>query len=218
MALSYDMRSVRCRCIPFRCALWVLAFLCMGVTFSRGATISLHVYTSAILQKSDASTPLANGSYVMIVGSSDDQRELFQTYGGTNLLTDLSTDILIGTLTLINGNGSFDSGGFTYDSDVVSHLYVYFFDNSTWPIEGITDWGYTVPVAISATQEFTGSVSIDLAGDIVSASNTDNFVVIPEPTTASLLLFFIGMAALGAPGLVRRIRGNVASNDQNGNK
>ena len=190
----------------------------MGVTFSRGATISLHVYTSAILQKGDASTPLANGSYVMIVGSSDNQRESFQTYGGTNLLTDLSTDILIGTLTLINGNGSFDSGGFTYDSDVVSHLYVYFFDNSTWPIEGITDWGYTVPVAISATQEFTGSVSIDLAGQNVSASNTDNFVVIPEPTTASLLLFFLGMAALGAPGLVRSFRGNVASNDRNGNK
>ena len=93
----------------------------MGVTFSRGATISLRVYTSAVLQEDDASTPLATGSYVMIVGSSDNQRESFQTYGygGTHLLTDLSTDILIGTLTLINGDGRFDTGAFTCDSEDV---------------------------------------------------------------------------------------------------
>ena len=62
----------------------------------------------------------------------------------------------------------------------------------------------------------TESVEVDLASGNVSASNRDNFVVIPEPTTASLLLFFLGMAALGALGLVRSFSGNAASNDQNG--
>jgi hypothetical protein len=189
----------------------------------RGTTISLHAYTGwnggdDYTLNGPGGTPLVDGSYVMIVGSSDSNRSPLATFGGTNLISDAvqdETDTIVGTFQLDAGNqGWFDVGGFTYDTNDVSYLYIYFFDSTGWPVEGMHAWGYSPVIDATGWDPFTYSIDVDFTpGGDLSVTATNNFVQIPEPGTGGLLVFFGLMGFFGLPGLIRSCNSGSPKNE-----
>ncbi len=195
-----------------RCWLTVLLgaafFACSLPSFA--TTISLYLYTGYVgedyaqLQDS-VGNPLSDGSYVMIVGSLDNAREEL-VHSGTNYQSLVTNDTIIGTFALDTGEdgGWFDAAGYTYDSTLVHYIYIYFFDSQGFPIVGLTDYGYSTVLDATGWNPVTYSISLDITqGSNLQVSETENFIVIPEPSTGSLLMLFLGMGLVGMPGLWR---------------
>lgn len=195
---------------------WMAGLLVAVIFFiltpvSPGATISLYIYTQYrtssdydILEGPNGDA-LADGSYVMVVGSADNVMEDLY-HEGSNYQSLVENDIILGTFQLNTGNdeGWFDTGGFTFDSGVVQYVYLYFFNSSNYPVSGVTAYGHSSVIDARNWNPVTYSIELDMTrGTNLYVSATNNFVVIPEPSSGSLLVLFLGLGIIGMPGLLK---------------
>lgn len=180
---------------------WRVFWICflaaaLAVTVVQASTVNLIAYVTYSLLNSSG-TPLPDGSIVMIFGSLDTVNDGLQTYGGTNLIADSTQgdDIYLGFVRIdmpsfAGSNGTFYTANeISFDDSVVQYLYLRFFDTANYPVTGYVAWG-TSPV-MGYTQAF-GQAEVDFIGNY-QVSMTNNFVVIPEPSTGNLLFLFMGV-------------------------
>lgn len=171
-----------------------LVFCCLALAAARAAIVDLDAYVEFSLMENDGVTPLADGSWVAIVGSGDTVQDPMFSYG-TNFIADSTTgdDVILGWVkvgTDVISNGTF----FTtvqYDSLEVQYVYIRFFDTTNTPIEGLVYWGTSSIFQLGVTLGVS-TVQFDPGGSLV-ATNYNNFVVIPEPTTGNLIVLVAGM-------------------------
>lgn len=172
---------------------------------ARAALVDLDLYVTYSVLQNNGSTVLADGSWVIIVGSGNAVNDGMMTYGGTNVLanTTQGDDIILGTVYI--GDNSFANTGkfFTtvqYNPTNVGYVYIRYFQ-TTGPLTGMIYWGQSGVANLSPTN--FGVVTVD-AAPIVSlvATNLNNFVIIPEPNTAHLL--FLATAGMLAALRMRR--------------
>lgn len=175
-------------------ALWLLALVP-----ARAVLVDLDLYVTFSILNNGGAGNLADGSWIMVVGSGDSVNGGMQTYGGaTNYIANstVGDDILLGYAYI--GQNSLANDGkffrtFQYDSDQVGSVYIRYFQ-STGPgfPTGMVYWGQSGVSNLVPTN--FGVVSIDLAPDSsLIASNFNNFVVIPEPDTAHLMFITGGL-------------------------
>ena len=178
---------------------WAYVATCLAVLVlgAGGATVNLQAYITFSLLTSNGVSPLADGSLVYIIGSKDGVADPMQTYGSpaTNYIANSVTadDIIIGVTTVyaadLNSNGTFYAGEYYYDDALVDYLYIRFFD-SPGPLTGMVNWAISQPptnVGDISDCCGLGTLEIDFVGNI-RATNYNNFVVIPEPSTANLVV------------------------------
>jgi hypothetical protein len=184
------------------------AAACIALLLGTGnsATINLQAYITFSLLTSNGLLPLADGSVIYIVGSLDSVQDPMQTYGGpaTNYIADSTSgdDVIVGVTAIyaadLNSNGTFYAGEFYYDDDLVDYLYIRFFDSPA-PITGMVNWGTSPMTNVGDIFDCCGLsvIEVDFIGNI-PATNYNNFVVIPEPSTVNLLVLCGGLfSALG---------------------
>ncbi len=177
---------------------FVLTFFCISV--AQSAIVDLIAFVTYSL-KDSSGVPLADGSYVMIFGSGDainnGPRDI--GYTGNPLLIADSTqgdDVYLGLVRIDSpsygtSNGTFyTANNFTFDDDTIHYLYIRFFNTTNYPVQGVTQWNTSAMFGF--TSEF-GKVTTDFVGNYLT-SVTNNFTVIPEPSTSHLLLVFFGVA------------------------
>ena len=180
---------------------WVCICLALaGLIGAHAALVTLYAYVSYSIYDNTGTTPLANNSIVYVIGSSNAVVDPMMTYGGTNLLAESVTgdDVFLGMVRIgdnVSSNGTF----FTvieFESDQVQYVYLRFMDyQGSEPVTGLVYWG-------NSSNFFVGSPTLgvsvidfnqDAPNSLVS-SNQNNFVSIPEPGTANLLVLVAGMA------------------------
>lgn len=160
------------------------------INVAQSAIVDLIAYVSFALDDSSGN-PLADGSVVMIFGSTDAVNNGPRSYG-TSLIADSvqGDDVFIG-MVRIDWNGTFyTANDFTFDDSSINYLYIRFFNTTAYPVWDETAWNTSLVVGF--TSEF-GKAEVDFVGNYL-ASVTNNFVVIPEPSTSHLLLVFFGLA------------------------
>ncbi len=171
----------------------------------RAALVDLDAYVDfAILDNNG--TPLADGSWVYIIGSGDATNDGMYNVG-TNLIgaSVLNDDVILGVVQIgtdVNSNGTF----FTtvqYDSDDVEYVYLRFFD-TTGALTGLIYWGTSTVFELGVTLGVS-TVQFDPAGSL-QATNLNNFVVIPEPSTANLFVLVAGMLWAMRAGIRKKAR------------
>ena len=183
--------------------------------------VNLQCWVTYALMNSNGASPLADGSIVLIIGSSNDTVDPMNTYGGTSYIARSTTgdDQIIGEVTVdsseLGSNGTFYSGDFYFDPDEVKYLYLRFWDSSG-PLTGMLNWGES---AITSAQNYAfGVLWLDFSPDadhIWATTNYDNFVIIPEPGSGGLVLLALGLLA----GMVSASRGrNGAAETEGGRK
>ncbi len=181
---------------------WLVFWSCfvavfLSVTVVYGYTVRLIAYVSHSLLTS-AGVPLADGSIVMIFGSSDSINNGMVAYG-TNYIADSvqGNDTYIGTVRVDmpswnSSNGTFLSDEeFTFDTTNVSFLYIRIFNTTNLPVLGWVAWNTS---AVFGYTDFFGAAEVDFYGNYLTII-TNNFVVIPEPSTGHLVLLFLGLMA-----------------------
>ncbi len=176
-------------------ALFVL-LLAGTMTCAYALIVSLDVYVEFGLLDENGD-PLADGMTVMVVGSGDNVNDGMLSYGvgGTNLIaaSTQGDDVILATI-LVNSNSSGVAGGFfatiTYDSDDIDYVYLRFF-NAPPAVTGMVYWGTSSVIQLGVTLGVS-TVSFDSGGQL-QATNYNNFVVIPEPSTANLFVMVAGM-------------------------
>ena len=147
--------------------------------------------------------PLADGSVVYIVGSGNnvmDPMAAIQPTGGTNLVAGSTTgdDVILGQITINSGMTGSNGTFFTtihYESTQVGYVYLRFFEfTNNVPVTGLVYWGTSVIHQLSPTPTLgVNSVDFNPNGTLV-ATNLNNFVSVPEPGTANLLVLVAGIA------------------------
>lgn len=171
-----------------------LFLLLVWVSYAQ-TLISLQCWVTYALLQDDNYTPLVDGSIVLIIGSSNNVIDPMNTYGETNYIARSTTgdDQIIGEVTIdsteLGSNGTFYSGDFYFDPDEVKWLYIRFFQETNSALTGMIHWGESL--LVSATNYQFGVLWVDFSPDtdhIYYASNYDNFVVIPEPSSTGLML------------------------------
>jgi hypothetical protein len=180
--------------LVFWCCFVLMFFV---ITVAQSAIVDLIAYVSYSL-KDSAGAPLADGSIVMIFGSVDAVNNGPVTYGVTNRIADSvrGDDIYIGYVRIDQpsygtSNGTFYTANeFSFDDTSISYLYIRFFNTTVYPVEGNYQWNTSA--LFGFTSEFS-KVTVDFVGNYLT-SVTNNFVVIPEPSTSHLLLVFFGLA------------------------
>ncbi len=176
------------------------------LTFSHAATVYLTGYVTYSLLGPNGN-PLPDGSIVMIFGSTDSVNDGPPIFGGTNYVANgtQGDDIFLGWVRIgqpsyLGSNGTFYTAfQISFDDTVVQYLYLRFFDTTNYPVAGYVPWGTSD--VFGYTSEF-GYAEVDFVGNYIT-SMTNNFVIIPEPSTAHLMLIFAGMLA-GLQGAMRR--------------
>jgi hypothetical protein len=175
------------------------------------ALINLQAYVLQSLVEEDGTTPLADGSIVQIIGSSNAVIDAMDTYGGTTNIIALPTgdDILLGTVRIdstdLGSNGTFFAGNFFYQSMDVNYMYLRFF-NTTGALTGLIYWGETI--ITGAMHDQNNVIDMNFVGGF-AATNQDNFVVIPEPDVTRFLL--LGVMLVGGLRWQLRPRGRPKS-------
>lgn len=170
---------------------------CLAWATARAAIVDLDAYVEFSIMENDGVTPLADGSWVYIIGSGNNVADPMQTWGAppTNLIPNSVTgdDKILGIVQIgqdVISNGTF----FTtvqYNSLEVSYVYIRFFDTTNYNITGMLYWGTSAVVQLGVTLGVS-TVQFDPGGSLV-ATNYNNFVVIPEPTTGNLIVLVAGM-------------------------
>jgi hypothetical protein len=181
---------------------------CFGLLLmtAGGVTVNLQAYITFSLLTSNGVLPLADGSVVYIIGSLDANIDPMQVNGtpATNYIADSTSgdDIIVGVTAVyaaqLNSNGTFYAGDFYYEDDLVDYLYIRFFDSPA-PITGLVNWGTSPITNVGDLSDCCalGVIEVDFVGNL-AATNYNNFVVIPEPSTINLLVLCGGLfSALG---------------------
>lgn len=177
-------------------ACFVLAFVAILVV-SHAAPVNLIAYVTYSLLDSSGN-PLPDGSIVMIFGSGDAINDGPMPFG-TNIIADSTQNddvflgwVQVGQPSYFGSNGTFYTANqITFDDSIINYLYLRFFDTTAYPVEGFVNWGTSTVFGYTAA---FGQAEVDFVGNYV-ASMTNNFVIIPEPSTAHLLLVFAGLVA-----------------------
>ena len=157
--------------------------------------VSLDVYVEfGILDQNG--DPLQDGMTVMVVGSGDNINDGMLLYDGTNYIANstINDDVLLATIT-ISSNESGVAGGFfatiTYESDDIDYVYIRFFTAPPNALTGMIHWGTSSVVQLGVT---LGVSTVNFnPDDNLQATNFNNFVIIPEPSTANLFIMVAGM-------------------------
>lgn len=189
--------------LSFWCCL-VMVFFCVSV--AQAAIVDLIAYVSYSLLNSSGA-PLADGSIVMIFGSGDDINNGPESFGDA-LIADSTQgdDVYLGMVRIDapsygNSNGTFyTANNFSFDDDTIHYLYIRFFNTTNYPIQNVyTQWNTSS--IFGFTSEFN-KVTVDFVGNYMT-SVTNQFVVIPEPSTSHLLVVFFGLA-LGMRAVMKK--------------
>lgn len=179
---------------------WRVFALCLlimagTVSCAYALIVSLDVYVEFALLDGGGS-PLEDGMTVMVLGTQDPVNDGMQLYGATNYIANstLGDDILLATIT-VSSNESGIAGGFfatiTYESDDIDYVYIRFFDAPPGALTGMIHWGTSSVIQLGVTLGVS-TVTFD-SGSSLQATNYNNFVVIPEPSTANLFIMMAGM-------------------------
>lgn len=182
---------------------WIAGLaVCLSASLARGAMVNLQAWVTYALFTYEYGAYLPDGSVVQIIGSTDNNIDPMVSFG-TNLIAQTTgDDIIIGTVlidsSLLASNGTFYSGDFYFDNTVVDWMYIRFF-NTTNPVLGYHDWGQSI---MSTVDDDGVMFFMDFGGGIATVTN-NNFVAIPEPSTASLLLLFAGLLCGVRAGMAR---------------
>lgn len=145
--------------------------------------------------------PLPDGAVVYIIGSGDGTMDPMSTYGSpTNLVAHSTTgdDVVLGQITIDSSQTGSNGTFFTtlqYESTQVGYVYIRFFEfTNSVPVTGLVYWGTSAIHQLSPTPTLgVNSVDFNPNATLV-ASNLNNFVAVPEPSTANLLILVAGMA------------------------
>lgn len=176
----------------------VALVLCLLLPATASALIvDLDAYVDLAILQEDEVTPLADGSWVFIIGSGDAIIDPMLTYGGTNLIADSVTgdDVILGAIR-IPLNSTNNSGTFfttvQYESDDINYAYLRFFDfTNNAPITGLLWWGTSSIFQLGVT---LGVATVQFDQDRqLATTNQNNFVVIPEPSSMNLFVLVAGM-------------------------
>lgn len=148
----------------------------------------MNLYAKVSYSIENALGPLPDGSIVYIVGSLDDVVNPMQSFG-TNYIAKSTTgdDVILGTVRIGQGVPS-NSGRFIWSGIVqrFTNVYIRYFDSTNEPVSGYTNWGESTMKTVSFLP--LGGALVDFAPSTnLYATNQDNFVVIPEPGTLSLM-------------------------------
>lgn len=181
---------------------WRVFTLCLlllagTVSCAYALIVSLDVYVEFGLLDENGD-PLVDGMTVLVMGSSDPINDGMVLYGSgpTNYIAEsvINDDILLATVT-ISSNESGVAGGFfatlTYDSDEINYVYIRFFNAPPGALTGMIYWGTSSVVQLGVTLGVS-TVSFDSGGQL-EATNYNNFVVIPEPSTVNLFVMMAGV-------------------------
>ncbi len=187
----------------------VLLLMVVMAATAQAAPCRLIAYVSLALWDS-AGVNLLPGSVVLIFGSYDAINDgPWAPYGGDDPLVANSTlgdDVYLGyafidTPSFNETDGTFVSdGAITFDTADINYFYIRFFDTRGYPVAG-TGIAWNTSGLIGYTQEF-GDAVVDFGGNI-STSVTNDFVVIPEPSTGHLLLLALALG-VGMSASVRK--------------
>ncbi len=191
---------------------WALAVTSAGVLSARAAIVDLDAYVLQPILGGDGVTALADGSWVFIVGSGDSVLNPMQSIG-TNFIANSVTgdDEILG---IVQIDSTFGAGTFAttvqYDSSLINYVYIRFFD-TTGPLTGMLYWGTSTVFELGVT---LGVSTVQFnPGDQLVATNYNNFVIIPEPSTANLLLLVGGMIWAMRASMGRKKKGKEASRE-----
>ena len=181
---------------------WLIFWCCFVLMFfvitaAQSAIVDLIAYVSYSL-KDSSGAPLADGSIVMIFGSANAVNNGPVVIGGTNLIAQSTQgdDVFIGMVRIDSpsygsSNGTFYTANeFSFDDASINYLYLRFFNTTSYPVGGYLQWNTSA--LFGYTSEFS-KVTVDFVGNYLT-SVTNNFTVIPEPSTSHLLLVFFGLA------------------------
>ena len=178
-------------------AFWlVVCFALAGLWPARAALVDLDAYVSFSIYDESGNTPLADGSVVYIIGSGNATVDPMSN-SGTNLIAYSTTgdDVILGYAT-IGGTGS--NGTFfttvQYDDTFVNYVYIRFFDftNDPYDIQGMVYWGQSSNFFLGPPTLGVSTVNFNPDATLVT-SNYNNFIAVPEPNTANLLVLVAGM-------------------------
>jgi hypothetical protein len=201
----------------------VLCLALVGMIGVQAALVSLDVYVSYSIYQNGGTTPLTNGALVYVFGSSNAVIDPMQSVG-TNLVANSTTgdDVFLGAIRIganVSSNGTF-FGTLTYDSDFVKYVYIRFFDyTNDEPVTGMVYWGNSSNYFIGPPTLGVSTVDFNPNTDNpLIASNYNNFVVIPEPSSANLIVLVAGMAWAMRSSMKRRVKQARAETSEGGDK
>ncbi len=158
--------------------------------------VDLDAYVDMAIVQDDLTTPLADGSWVYIVGSGDNINDGLITFGGTNLIADsvLGDDVILARIQ-IPLNSISNSGTFfvtvPYESDNINYVYIRYFNTNSDPVTGMVRWGTSSMFQLGVTLG-VATVQFD-QNQQLAATNYNNFVVIPEPSSMNLFVMVAGL-------------------------
>ncbi|HMP76170.1 MAG TPA: hypothetical protein PKE12_07740 [Kiritimatiellia bacterium] len=157
------------------------------------AIVDLDAYVLNPILQDDGITPLADGSWVMIIGSWDGTIDPMVQIGPDYIAASVTGDDVI--LGIVQIDSLFGPGTFgttvQYDSTLVNNVYIRFFD-TTGPLTGMIWWGTSPMIGPVGVTLGVTTVQFDPGGSL-QVDQENNFVIIPEPGTANLLLLVGGM-------------------------
>lgn len=173
-----------------------LFFVLIFCPSAKALIVDLDAFVDLAILQEDLSTPLADGSWVYIIGSGDATNDGMEVYGGTNLIAGsvLGDDVILGVIQ-IPLNSTTNSGTFfttvQYESDDINFVYLRFFNATSMPITGMVWWGTSSMFQLGVTLG-VATVQFDQFEQL-AATNQNNFVVIPEPSSMNLFVLVAGM-------------------------
>lgn len=171
-------------------ALLVFGGIAFTATTSTGT--GLDAYVENPILGCDQINPLADGSWVYIIGSADSVIDPMQSWNGGYIAGSVTgDDVILGITQITSGPEAFGAGTFLtsleYDSGVINYVYIRVFD-TTGPLTGEICWGES---DMFEPDPIFGVAAVDFG--TVNVTNTDTFYIIPEPTTANLIVLVGGM-------------------------
>lgn len=197
-----------------RLLLALLVSTSLGVVAARAAIVDLDAYVLQPILGGDEVTPLADGSWVFIIGSADDVIDPMVQIG-TNYIaySTTSNDVILGVVKIDSslGPGTFATT-VQYDSSLINYVYIRFFD-TTGDLTGMIYWGTSTVFELGVTLGVS-TVQFDQDDQLV-ATNYNNFIVIPEPGTANLLLLVGGMIWAMKASMGRKKKENGKQQEEN---
>lgn len=180
-----------------QCLLALFVLFGLGAASARANDAGLDVLVQSPLYGCDGVTPVADGSWIMIIGSVDSIIDPM-AQGGNGYIANSVTgdDVIIGMMQVdagLRGWGVEAAGGFHIDDSLYNYVYIRVFD-SAGPLTGDICWGTSDIVDLPSIQDpGIGNVYfLDVPG--FTLTNQDTFVIIPEPSTANLILLVGGIA------------------------
>jgi len=191
---------------------WRLLAVCLSIFLGSMACayallVSLDVYVEFALLDENGN-PLLDGMTVMVIGSGDNVNDGMASIG-TNLLANstLNDDVILATITVSSNESGFAGGFFatvTYESDDVDYVYIRFFNAPPGSLTGMIYWGTSSVFQLGVTLGVS-TVQFD-QGTNLRTTNYNNFIIIPEPSTANLFIMVAGMMCAMRAHMRRKVK------------